>query len=270
MKKIVFTLFSLSLGLLTTAQKVDEVLSKHELANGGIEKIAAINTLQYTSIMKLNMMQMQIDVNSINIIENKKLYRKAVAGMMGMKGSYTMVTDTAGYISTPAVRAFGDFPGMEGGVTKMDESTLKKGQEKLDILSEFSILINCKAKGFNVELTGTSKVEKVECFKLKLTSPEGEISTCFIDANTYLLKQMEVSGKQVSAILGLRGGPMGDMMGGRMDKQKMLIIYKEYSDVAGVKFPSKMVIQLGASDVEIENTSIEINEPIEKKWYIAN
>ena len=254
----------------SNAQTVDEIIANHIAANGGVEKLNALQTLQYTSTMKLNMMGMQIDVNSTNIIENNKLYRKNISGVMGVKGSYTLVTDTAGYVSIPTVQGYGDFPGIEGGISKMDNDKYALIKQKLNLLEEFSALINYKEKGFTAELIGKAKVDKVECFKIKLIAKDGESSLFFIDVNNYLLKQIEVSGKQISSILGIRGGPMGDMMGGRMDKQKMNMIYQSYTEIAGIKFPSKIVIQFGASDIEIENSSIEINEAIDKKWYVAN
>ena len=270
MKKTFLLILLISAISFSQAQTVDEIIESHIVANGGAEKFAALKSLQYTSIVKLNMMNMQIDLNSSNYIRNKKLYRKEISGMMGMKGSYTLITDTAGYVSIPAVRGYGDFPGIEGGLNKMDADALQKAQQKLDIMQEFSALITQKSSGAKAELLGTTKVDKVECFKIKLTTTDGESSLYFVDANTFLIKQIEVSGKQISALLGFRGGPMGDMMGGRMDKQKMLMMYKEYTDVGGIKFPSKLLIQLGANDVEIENSSIEINVAIDLKWYKAN
>ncbi len=270
MKKIIYSVVLTFISISSFAQTVDEIIANHIAANGGQEKLSTINTLQYTSTMKLNMMGMQIDVSSINIIENNKLFRKNISGVMGMKGSYTLVTDTAGYISIPSVQGYGDFPGIEGGISKMDDDKFLIAKQKLNVLEEFSALINYKEKGFAAELLGKSKIDKVECFKIKLIAADGEASLFFIDATTYLLKQIEVSGKQISSILGIRGGPMGDMMGGRMDKQKMNLLYQSYTDTGGIKFPSKLIIQLGASDIEIENSSIEINEPVNKKWYTAN
>ncbi len=270
MKKVIYLVLLVFVSCFSNAQTVDEIIASHITANGGQEKMASINTLQYTSTMKLNMMGMQIDVSSTNIIENNKLFRKNISGVMGMKGSYTLVTDTAGFVSIPTVPGYGDFPGVEGGITKMDNEKYAIAKQKLNVLEEFSALINYKEKGFSAELLGKTKVEKVECYKIKLISKDGEASIFFVDATTFLLKQIEVSGKQVSSILGIRGGPMGDMMGGRMDKQKMNLIYKEFSDINGIKFPAKLVIQLGASDIDIENSSIEINEPIEKKWFTTN
>ena len=270
MKKAFYILLLVFVSKFSNAQTVDEIIASHVTATGGQEKLSAINTLQYTSTMKLNMMGMQIDVNSTNIIENNKLYRKNISGVMGMKGSYTLVTDTAGFVSIPTVQGFGDFQGVEGGITKMDNDKFNIAKQKLNVLEEFSSLINYKEKGFSAELLGKSKVEKVECYKIKLISKEGEASMFFIDATTYLLKQIEVSGKQISSILGIAGGPMGDMMGGRMDKQKMNLIYQSYTNINGILFPSKLVIQLGASDIDIENSSVEINEPVNKKWHIVN
>lgn len=270
MKNIIYSVVLTFISISSFAQTVDEIIANHIAANGGQEKLSTINTLQYTSTMKLNMMGMQIDISSINIIENNKLFRKNISGVMGMKGSYTLVTDTAGYISIPSVQGYGDFPGIEGGISKMDDDKFLIAKQKLNVLEEFSALINYKEKGFAAELLGKSKIDKVECFKIKLIAADGEASLFFIDATTYLLKQIEVSGKQISSILGIRGGPMGDMMGGRMDKQKMNLLYQSYTDTGGIKFPSKLIIQLGASDIEIENSSIEINEPVNKKWYTAN
>lgn len=270
MKKTLYTIVLIFISICSFAQTVDEIIDNHIKANGGQEKLSSINTLQYTSTIKLNMMGMQIDVSSINIIENNKLFRKNISGVMGMKGSYTLVTDTAGYISIPPVQGYGDFPGIEGGITKMDNDKFLIAKQKLNVLEEFSALINFKEKGFTAELLGKSKVDKVECYKIKLVAADGEASIFFIDASTFLLKQIEVSGKQIASILGLRGGPMGDMMGGRMDKQKMNLLYQSYTDAGGVKFPTKLIIQLGASDIEIENSSIEINEPVNKKWYTVN
>ena len=47
----------------------------------------------------------------------------------------------------------------------------------------------------------------------------------------------------------------------------MIIIYLAFVDIKGMKFPSKQKIQLGAVDIELENTDIQINEMIDKKWY---
>jgi predicted XRE-type DNA-binding protein len=251
-------------------QTIEEVLAKFEQMNGGKEAFTNVKTLQYSSVTRLNMMGMPIDVNMTNITENGKLFRKEVAGMMGMKSSYTLVTDTAGYTSTPNIPSYGDFAGMEGGIKKMEKEMFEKAKQKLVAMQEFSTLIDCKAKGSTAELLGITKLDKSNCFKIKLTQSNKQIATYYIDTATYLIKQSEITGKQIAAQLGIEGSPMMDMMGGNIDKQKMIVQYLEYADVNGIKFPKKQKLQLGAVDIEIENTDIKINETIDTKWYTAN
>lgn len=258
------------LSLIGFSQTIGEVLAKYEMANGGKEAFTNVKTLQYNTVLKMNMMGMPMDLNIANIAEANKLFRKEMAGMMGMKGSYTLITDTAGYVFMPTVPAFGEFQGMEGGLKKMEKDVLAKAQQKLNPMKDFSALIDCSAKGSKAELLGTSKIDKVECYKIKLTTKDGETSTYYIDISTMLTKQAELAGKQIVSQLGLDGGPMSDMLGGRIDKQKMTVIYSEYKDVNGIKFPTKQKVQFGAVDIEIENNDIEVNQPIDLKWYTPN
>ena len=122
MKKIFIPIICGLFSITLSAQNIDEILTKYETANGGKEAFAAVKTLQYNSVLKMNMMGMPIDINISNIIENGKLYRKEISGMMGMKGSYTLVTDTAGYTSTPTIPSYGEFQGMDGVIKKMDKA----------------------------------------------------------------------------------------------------------------------------------------------------
>ena len=267
MKKYIFLLFVSFVSQNIFSQNIDEILTKYETANGGKEAFASVKTLQYSTAMKMNMMGMPIDISISNIAETNKLYRKEMSGMMGMKGSYTLVTDTVGYVFMPTVPSFGEFQGLEGGLKKMEKDVLAKAQQKLDPMKDFSALIDCIAKGSKAELLGTYKVEKVECYKIKLTTKEGDAATYYIDISTMLIKQVELAGKQIVSQLGLDGGPMSDMLGGRVEKQRMTVVYSEYKVFKGIKFPTKQKIQFGAVDIEIENSDIEINEPIDKKWY---
>jgi hypothetical protein len=271
MKKYFLLVVLFACSFTISAQSIDEVLAKYEIANGGKQTFASVKTLQYVSTISMNMQGMPIDINITNIIEEGKLYRKETGGMFGMKGSYTVVTDTAGYTSTPTIPSFGDFQGMEGGIKKMSKEDLQKLQSKLNPMQEFAMLIDVKSKGNKAELVGTTKIDKVDCYKIKLTTKENDVMIFYVDVTTSLTKQLEVSGKQITTMLGLDGsGPMGEMMGGRMDKQKMIIAYTEYQTISNIKFPTKQKIQFGAVDVNIENTEVQINQPIEAKWYKAN
>jgi hypothetical protein len=251
-------------------QTIDEIILRFEQVNGGKEAFSNVKTLQYNSVTRLNMMGMPIDISMTNIIENGKLFRKEIAGMMGMKSSYTLITDTAGYTSTPNIPSYGDFAGMEGGIKKMEKDTYQKAKQKLDAMQEFATLIDYKTKGGLAEFLGIAKLDKISCYKIKLTQSNKQIATYYIDTITYLIKQAEITGKQIVSQLGIEGSPMMDMMGGNIDKQKMTVQYVEYTDVNGIKFPKKQKLQLGAVDIEIENTDIKINDAIDAKWYVTN
>ena len=269
MKKFILPIVYVLLSINATAQSIDEILTKFEAANGGKNAFASIKTLQYNSVVSMNMMGMPFDINMTNVFVMGKLYRRQMSGMMGMKGSYTLVTDTAGYTSTPTVPGYGDFPGMEGGIKKMDKETLIKLQPKLKSIDDFSTLIDCRARGNKAELLGTTKIDKVECYKIKLTKDD-DASIYYVDIATMLIKQIELSGKQMASQFGLDSGPMAEMAGNRIGKQKVTIIYNEYKDINGIKFPVKQKIQFGAVDIGIENNDVEINESIEAKWFKAN
>lgn len=269
MKKYFLLLFILPFTYIK-AQSVKEILTKYEAANGNKNIFDAVKTLQYITLVKLNMMGMPLDISIASVVEKGKLFRKDIGGLMGMKGSYTLVTDTAGYTSTPTIPSYGEFQGIEGGITKMDAPTFAAAKNNLYPMQEFTTLINATTNGTIITYVGKTTVENSECYKLKLTGVDGTASNYYIDVNTNLVKQVEVSGKQLSSLLGLSGaGPMSEMMGGSLDKQKVLLIYLEYLDIAGLKFPTKQKIQLGAVDVLLENTDVQINQPVEPKFYIA-
>lgn len=268
MKRILIVLLCL-VGFNSFSQSVDEILANYEIKNGGRENVNNVRTLQYNSVMKLNAMGMNLDIPTSTFIETGKLFRKETAGMFGMPGSYSIITDTAGYYFMPSVPAYGDFPGMEGGLKKMENNLYEQSKVKLQAMSEFDGLFNCKQKGNVVELQGTTNIDKSPCYKLKVTATNGSISYYYIDTQTYMLKQTELSGKQIIQQLGL-GGSMKDMMGNQMNNQKVTIVYTQYATIDGITFPVKQKMQVGANDIEIENTDIQINATIDKKWYLIN
>lgn len=250
------------------SQNIDEILSTYEAKNGGKEKFADITTLQYTSIFKVNMMGRSFDLSTFIYIETGQLFRKEMAGMFGMKGVYTLITDTAGFIFSPTIPSYGEFQGMEGGVKKMDSATFKSCKKKMNATTDIDDLIDCKAKGSVPELLGTEKIDTSTCYKIKLTFLNGLSKVFWVDDKTYLVKQFELSGKQIVDYFGIYGGPMFDNMNNKnMGKQKAIVKCYEYTNVGGIMFPVKQSISYGANDFEVENSEIQVNKAIDKKWY---
>lgn len=269
MKQFLIFLFSI-IALIGKSQTADEILHNYELKNGGAENVANVKTLQYNTVMKLSVMGMTMDIPMSTFVETGKLFRKETAGMFGMPGSYSIITDTAGYYFMPTVPAYGDFPGIEGGLKKMEKNLHEQAKGNLYAMREFEGLFNCKQKGNVVELQGLTTIDKSPCYKLKVTAANGLIAYYYIDKETYMLKQMELSGKQMVEQLGLNGGAMKEMMGGKMDNQKVTIITTQFATIDGIVFPIKQKMQFGANDIEVEHSDIQVNATIDKKWYLIN
>jgi|GEM_PF-422636 len=288
MKKQILTAGLLLLVFFASAQTVEEVMTKFEEANGGKNKLKAIKTLQMESVMKMNMMGQSFDISLNSIRERGKLFRRQIDGIMGMGNSWTMVTDTAGYILIPAMPNFGGGGGFGGGpgggqggqrgggsnqgasgsgatVTKMTDDDLRKQQHELDCAGVFSMLVDYDKKGYTAELLGTSKVNKEECYKVKLTMKDGLTGTFYINKNNFLVKQVDAADEMAAAMTGF--GSIMRMMGGGRRSMKVSIQYSEYKEIAGIKFPMKQLISLGSVETLIEHLDIKLNEPVDEVWY---
>ena len=277
MKKIMSFLFLFGLVLTAQSQTVDEVFAKFEAAVGGRDALLAIKTVQYKSTITLNMMGSPFDIPVTNIKENNKMLRREVAGIMGMGKSFSILTDTAGYLFTPAMRGFGGGgPGGPGGgipeggrdasLTKMNDATVKEEQYELDAAGAFGHLVNYAAKGHKAELQGTAKVNKTECYKVKFTFNNGQEMLYYIDTKTFLPVQTEALGKVALEQVGM-GGMMEQMGSDRAKKLKVITTYSNYEEVNGIKFPMKQKLEMGAVEIDVVNSDYQINQPIDAKYY---
>ncbi len=292
MKKIIGFLFLFFVVLTAQTQTVDEILSKFEAAVGGREVLQSVKTVQYKSDITLNMMGNPMDVPVTVIKENGKLLRREVSGIMGMGKSYSILTDTAGYFYAPPMRGFGggdrvmirdggggpgsvaavrmDGPGsgsgMDASITKINSSTLAEEQYELDAAGAFGHLVNYASKGHKAELLGTSKINKVECFKIKCTLNSGLEIMYYVDSKTFFVVQAEAVGRVALEQFGI--GALVEQMGSdRAKKMKLTITYSDYQDVNGVKFPMKEKLEIGAVEINMVNSDYKINETIDPKFY---
>ncbi len=279
MKKSIAGLFLLLFSLTTQAQTVEDIIAKYEAAEGGREKLEAIKNLEVISSLKMGIMGQTLDLPVTLVRDKGKLYRKQIGGIMGMGESYTMITDTAGYVYIPAMRGFGGRggdggfggPGEQGtqaSIIKISSEDLALQQYELDCDGPFAALVNYTAKGHKAELMGTSKVNRVPCYKIKLTLNSGQTVFYYIDTETFLVKQMEATGEMAINLTGF--GSMMKAFGRNPDKNtKATVLVKEYQEFNGIKYPVKTVLSLGPVESEVENTTVKINEGIEEKWYIV-
>jgi hypothetical protein len=262
------TLFLGSLFFFSPAfsQTAEEIISRYETAAGGREKLEAIRYLEINSNLAMGMMGRTIDLPLTLVKEKGKLFRRQIGGVMGMGDSFTMITDTAGYIYIPAMRGFGDMQGTPAMTSRISDAEVASQQYELDCAGAFGDLVNYAAKGHTAEYVGTEKINKVPCQKVKLTLKTGQQVIYYFDTQTGLVKQMEASGDMAANISGF--GSMMKAFGRNMRKDdKAILFVKEYKDVNGLKFPAKYTLGFGPIESEIENIAIKVNEGLEEKWY---
>lgn len=275
MKKLFAGLFLMMLALQVQAQTVEEVLGKYVEAAGGREKLEAIRYLEVLSNVKMGVMGQNIELPLTLVREKGKLFRRQVGGVMGMGDSFTMVTDTSGVIYVPAMRGFGGrggggFDGMPQGneptITRMQAAEVTAQQYELDCAGAFGELVNYAAKGHTAELQGTEKVNKLPCYKVKMTLKTGQTVTYFIDVQTSLVKKVEATGDMALNLTGF--GPMMKAFGSRIGKDtKATLLVREYKEFKGIQYPVKTLLSFGPVETEVENLTVNINEGLEEKWY---
>ncbi len=293
MRKLIVVFFSFFLILTGRAQTVEDVLGKFETAMGGRAAFDSITTLQINGTLNFDMMNRTIDA-SLDIIRNKgKFFRRQVSGAMGMGKAYTIITDKEGFYSIPRMRGGGSgggrryggggdgemggppppSPGGDGGnagsLVKLDASEVAAQQFELDPQGFFAPLINYASKGNKAELAGTGKVNKVDCYKVKLTLKTGQQITYYISMKDSLILQSEAIAKFAVAQVGI--GPVLNAMGANSrDNMKTVTLYSDYKSFNGIRFPGKEKMQFGALDIKVEITDAKINQPIDAKWYTAD
>lgn len=273
MKKAFLSLLFVAATIFTYSQTVEEVMVKYEEANGGKNRLKAIKTLQMESVMKMNMMNQSFDISLNSIRERGKLYRRQMGGIMGMGNSWTMVTDTAGYVLIPAMPNFGGARGGGDGpanpssltISKMTGDDLKNQQHELDCAGPFPMLIDYAKKGYTAELQGTSKVNKEDCYKVKLNMKDGLSAVFYINTKNYLVQQVDATDEMAAALTGF--GSLMRMMGGGRRSLKASILYNSYKDIGGIQFPMKQIINIGPVETIVEHLDIKMNEPVDEVWY---
>ncbi len=234
MKKIIYIVaFFFALNLNTTAQTVDEIISKHIEAIGGKEKLLELKTV--VSEGKFIFQGMDIPVT---IYQTHNKGTRIEINVMGMTG-FIINTPTEGWTFMP-------FQGMTAPEA-MAADLVKEGTDQLDLQGP---LLNFTEKGHTVEYLGKEDFEGTECFKLKALLKGGSELTMYIDpSNYYIIKQI---------IKSKAAGQEADQV-------------QTFSNFQ--KTPEGLVFafdQTGFGPGEISFTKIEVNKLIEEAKYKAS
>ena len=216
------------------AQTVDEVIDKFLAAIGGKEKLMALNSIKLDG----NLSTQGFDIGVVVTVLNGKGARTDIA-VPGMSEGYRIVTPTKGWNFLP-------FQGMTGP-EEASEDQVKSGQSQLDLQTSF---LDYAKKGHKVELLGKEQVEKVDCYKIKITYKNGKTAVIFIDSNTYYRV------KTVTTI----------SMGGQ--DTEVETTYSDFKKTAdGYVFPYTQVSSVSGT---ITYSSVEVNKPVDEKIFQPN
>ncbi len=241
------------------AQTADEVVNKYLTAAGGKEKLAAVNSLQYTQKSNLNTQfgVMEISMNFVRV--DKKLFRINVTSEM-FGNSFTVVTDTSGWVYLPA----NPFSGSEATLQKMKTEERSALATQMASDGFFPELVNYSAKGYIAELAGEGKSNGKACYKLKLKKDKDE-RLYMIDKQTGLVVSMNIKGAAALSMTGM--GATGMSRGGKADKAEFIFNYSDYKDVSGIKVPGKMKLDLPMGTFESTISDVKVNQAVDAKYY---
>ncbi len=116
--------------------------------------------------------------------------------------------------------------------------------EMLEMMKNEAIVfpeLEYEKEGYSLELIGAEDVDGEQAYKVKVTNPSGEEQTLFFAKNSGLLIKKVSSSPQGSATS----------------------LIHDYTEVNGVKFPSKVSQSMGPQMIEITVDKIEVNKGID-------
>lgn len=213
------------------AQTADEVVAKSFAAQGGLEKIKAIASMRMTGRMVVGpgmeapivielkrpkSMRIDISIQGMTIVQ---AFDGADAWMLNPMGG--------------------------GSTAQLLPSDMKKmAEEQADMDGP---LMDYKAKGSTLELLGKETAEGTECFKLRLTEKDGDVTVFYLDTGTFLAVRQEAR-RTIGGV--------------EVDNET---IVGDYKDVGGMLFPHSIDSGVKGSPQRQKMTveKIEFNVPID-------
>lgn len=231
MTKQIYSFFLFAAAITSTisvkAQTADEIVQKHINAIGGAENWRKITSIRITGTLSADSQQIPMVITTL--AGKGQRIEFTVDGKTGIE----VVTPTNGWAYNPETRKTDIMPA----------DVLKESQDQLDIAGP---LLDYKTKGIKVAYIGKEKVDKLDCFKLKVTYPGGKEETMFINSANYYhiitTEKIKVQGK---------------------DEEDFSDYYDHKKLPEGIVYP---MAEENASGL-IEYKKIEINVPVDESLF---
>jgi hypothetical protein len=181
--KVTFYLLLVFISTYTSAQTVEDIITKHIKAMGGAEKLSQLKSVRISANMEVMNMQMPV---TTTIIQNKGFRTETTAQGMTIVQA---INGNSGWMINPMAG--------QGKATAMPEEAVKSLIAQTDLTG----LYNYKQKGYTVTLDGEEDLAGAKVYKVTATLKNGVKQINYISKDTfYILKigaSMEVSGQEV-------------------------------------------------------------------------
>jgi hypothetical protein len=212
------------------AQTVDDVIEKHIAAMGGKDKLATLNSFRMEGGMTVQGTDVVITVTKLNGVGARTDINVANTE------NYRIVTPSKGIVFMPV---FG-----QSSPDAMPADQLKAEQVFLDL---HGVFVAYKEKGIQAELAGKETVDGVECYKIKASFKNGNLTNFFIDTKTNLLHK-------TTSTVTVNG-----------ESTETFTIYTNYKQTAdGYWFAYSTANSRGQTDFDKVETNIKVDENIFK------
>jgi outer membrane lipoprotein-sorting protein len=230
LRGLLFFVLSLVSVIGGTAQTLNEILTRYELASGFIAR-QKINTL--TSIGKISQMGNTLPISIIQKRPNK--YRFDVHLDEGR-----------------ITQAYDGFYGWSFNPFSGTDTILLAGPELAQIResADFDgILHSYRTRGFTIQLTGKEKVGTVDAFRVQITKLTGEKMNFYLDGRSFLLIKSDVD-------LRINGMPY-----------LAESVFGDFRKVSGMVVPYFIQTKNGNMLTEIRLDTVRVNEKMEDYYF---
>lgn len=235
MKKLQILLLFIAAGMAPSfvkAQTLDDVLKEYFSAIGQ-DKLVKTNSLVTTG--KFNQMGMEIPFTQYAMRPSSIRVEGTFQGLSFVQ----TYNGTEGWSLNPFAGSTTPEP------LNADEMKSMKVQADMD-----GVLWNWKDKGHVVTLEGTEDVEGTSCYKIKVTTSDGDVYNYYIDSDSYML---------------IRVNSKITMMGNQVESDTY---FSNYMQVDGIAFPGKIENRYnGAQGEVIIVDKVELNKDLEASLF---
>jgi len=166
-------------------QTMEDIINKHVEAMGGRQKIITLSSALMTGTFTA-----MGATSPINITTTKKhMIGSRIDIEADGKNNFQVITPKNGWIFTPVQGDKEPRP--------LVEDQFKVGQVQLDLHGPF---INYREKGIKIEMAGKDSVNGELCYKLKVTSPNSNVTVYFINTRSSFIVKTSTKMFQFGAL----------------------------------------------------------------------